>query len=296
METSLDRSAGEGVAPRAGEGVAPRTGEGVAPRTGETLAPRIRRHQPLLGTVVSVPDAALAELVCERLDFVWIDLEHGQLGVREAQIMAIAARAAGCAALVRLPHPDSDLLPALLDAGIDGVVAPRLEDPGAARRLVERLRYPPWGTRGTAPRRANSYGRVPAVPNGTGLACVVQIETAAAVENAAEIASVEGVDAVVVGCSDLSFDLGTPGELESAPLLTAVTQVQRAAAGAGVASGIAAHGPAAALARVLAGRSTIVVYSSDVRIYARAVDDAVAGLAGVLASEGGAGGRAWPST
>jgi 4-hydroxy-2-oxoheptanedioate aldolase len=265
---------------------------------GDALAPRIRSHQPLLGTVLSAPDAALAELVCERLDFVWIDLEHGQLGPREAQIMAIAARAAGCAALVRLPHPDSDLLPALLDAGIDGVVAPRLEDAGTARRLVERLRYPPWGTRGTAPRRANSYGRVPvpAASNGTGLACVVQIETAAAVENAPEIAAVEGVDAVVVGCSDLSLDLGAPGELESTPLRAAVRQVQRAAAGAGIASGIAAHGPAAALARLLAGRSTIVVYGSDVRIYARAVDDAVAGLAGVLARDAEAGGRAWRTT
>ena len=137
---------------------------------------------------------------------------------------------------------------------------------------------------------------MPAASNGTGLACVVQIETAAAVENAPEIAAVDGVDAVVVGCSDLSLDLGTPGELESTPLLAAVRQVQRAAAGAGIASGIAAHGPAKALVRLLAGRSTIVVYGSDVRMYARAVDDAVAGLSGVLARDAEVGGRAWRST
>lgn len=248
-----------------------------------------------LGTVLSVPDAALAEIVCERFDFVWIDLEHGQLGARDAQTMAIAARAAGCPALVRLPHFDSELLPALLDAGIDGVVAPRLEHAAAAERLVGRLRYPPWGSRGMAPRRANSYGRAPG-PGSAAVACVVQIESAKAVENAAEIAAVEGVDALVVGCSDLSLDLGTPGELESAPLLAAIRHVQEAAAGAGVASGIAAHGPAPALARLLAGRSTIVVYSSDVRLYARAVDDAVAGLAQVLAAGAEDGSPAWPST
>jgi 4-hydroxy-2-oxoheptanedioate aldolase len=235
-----------------------------------------------VGTVLSVPDAALAELVCERFDFVWIDLEHGQLGPGDAQRMAIAARAAGCPALVRLPHPASELLPALLDAGIDGVVAPRLEHAAAAERLVDRLRYPPRGSRGMAPRRANSYGRV-SRPDPAGVACVIQIESAKAVENAAEIAAVEGVDALVVGCSDLSLDLGAPGELEPAPLVAAIRKVQEAAAAAGVASGIAAHGPGAALARLLGGRSTIVVYSSDVRIYAQAVDDAVAGVA-------------WPST
>jgi 2-keto-3-deoxy-L-rhamnonate aldolase RhmA len=251
-----------------------------------------------VGTVLSVPDAALAELVGERFDFVWIDLEHGQLGPREAQVMAIAARAAGCAALVRLPHAGSELLPAVLDVGVDGVVAPKVDDAAAAEQLVARLRYPPRGTRGMAPRRANSYGRVPApaAASGTELACVVQIESATAVGNAAELASVYGVDALVVGCSDLALDLGVPGELESAPLLAAIREVQAAAAQAGVASGIAAHGAAPALARLLAGRSTIVVYASDVRIYAGAVDDAAATLAGVLASDAEEAGPTWPST
>jgi 4-hydroxy-2-oxoheptanedioate aldolase len=277
-----------------GRGRTSASGRGQAP----ALAPRLRRHQPLVGTVLSVPDPALAELVGERFDFVWIDLEHGQLGPREAQVMAIAARAAGCAALVRLRHADSELLPALLDAGVDGVVAPRVEDAAAAERLVGRMRYPPWGTRGVAPRRANSYGRAPApaAPIGTDLACVVQIESATAVRNAAEIASVDGVDALVVGCSDLALDLGAPGELESAPLLDAIRQVQGAAAAAGVASGIAAPGAAPVIARILSGRSTIVVYSSDVRVYARAVDDAAATLARVFASDAEEASATWPSS
>jgi 2-keto-3-deoxy-L-rhamnonate aldolase RhmA len=248
------------------------------------LAGRIRRREPLLGTVVSVPDAALAELLCERFDFVWIDLEHGQLGPREAQVMAIAARAAGCAALVRLPRPGSELIPALLDAGVDGVVAPRVEDAATAELLVEQLRYPPSGSRGVAPRRASSYGRVPDPWRvGGGPACVVQIESAAAVGNAAAIAAVDGVDALVVGCSDLSLDLGVPGELDSPPVLEAVRRVERSAADASVACGVAAPRATPALAALVARGSTIFVYSSDVRIYATAVDDAVADLSRTLA-------------
>jgi 2-keto-3-deoxy-L-rhamnonate aldolase RhmA len=243
--------------------------------TRAAIASRLRGREPLLGTVVTVPDAALTELLCERFDFVWIDLEHGQLGSREAQVMAIAARAAGCAALVRLPHAGTELLPALLDAGVDGVVAPRVEDAAAAERLVERLRYPPAGSRGVAPRRASSWGRE---RDGPDPACVVQVESAAAVARAEAIAAVDGVDALVVGCSDLSRDLGVPGRLGDPGLVEAVRAVQRAAAGAGLASGIAAP-TAEALAALNAGRSTLAVYSSDVRIYARAVDAAVADLA-----------------
>jgi 4-hydroxy-2-oxoheptanedioate aldolase len=250
------------------------------------LAARIRRREPLIGTVISVPDAALAELVCESFDFVWIDMEHGQLGPREAQAMAIAARAAGCAALVRLSRPDSELLPALLDAGVDGVVAPRVENAVTAARLADRLRYPPSGSRGVAPRRASSYGRVAEPWSAMGRpACVVQIESARGVDNAAAIAAVEGVDALVVGCSDLSLDLGVPGQLDSPGLLEAVRRVERSAAEAEVASGVAAAGTTAALASLVAGGSTLFVYASDVRIYAKAVDDAVAGLARILAEQ-----------
>jgi 4-hydroxy-2-oxoheptanedioate aldolase len=255
------------------------------PRPSLALAPRIRRREPLVGTVLSAPDAALAELVCERFDFVWIDLEHGQLGTREVQVLAIAARAAGCGALVRLPHADSERLAALLDAGVDGVVAPRVEDAATARRLVERLRYPPGGSRGVAPRRGTSYGRAPE-PVGSRdaeIACMVQIESMAGVENAREIAAVDGVDALVAGCSDLAADLGMPGRTESGAVLGSVRRMQKAAADAGIASGIAAPGPAPALARLLSGASTVLVYSSDVRMFAQAVDDAVASVNRVFA-------------
>jgi 4-hydroxy-2-oxoheptanedioate aldolase len=257
---------------------------GTTPFGREHLRERLRNGERLMGTVVSVPDAALTELVGERFDFVWIDLEHGQLSPRDVQVMAIAARAAGCAALVRLPHADAEPLPALLDAGVDGVVAPRVEDAATAKRLVRRLRYPPAGCRGVAPRRASCYGRERA-DAGPDPACVVQIESAAAVAEARAIAAVEGVDALIAGCSDLSADLGAPGRLDAPDLVEAVRSVQRAAAEAGLASGIAGPAATPALSALPVECSAVLVYSSDVRIYAQAVDHAVTELAGT-----------WPST
>jgi 4-hydroxy-2-oxoheptanedioate aldolase len=233
------------------------------------FADRLHGRQPLLGTVLTLPDVALAELVAEPLDFVWIDLEHGALGASDVQPLAVAARAAGCAALARLAQGDRPA-PAVLDAGVDGVVVPRVESAVQASRLVEGLRHPPRGSRGFAARRATGYGRLAAGPDPVLLA---QIESAAGVDAAAEIASVEGVDALVVGCSDLSLALGC--EPAAAEIRIAIARVQRAAAGAGIASGIAGPDDAVLLGELAGELSTLLVCAADVRIYARAVDELV---------------------
>jgi 2-keto-3-deoxy-L-rhamnonate aldolase RhmA len=232
------------------------------------FADRLRRRDSLVGTVLTLPSVLLAELVAEPLDFVWIDLEHGALDARDVPSLAVAARAAGAAAFARLPSVDAAALAAVLDSGVDGVVAPRVESAAQARRLVERLRHPPRGSRGAAARRAQGYGRAAAAHDPL---CLVQIESPAGVAAAGEIAAVEGVDALVVGVADLALTLGfPPGD--------AVAEVQRAAAASDIASGIAGPDKAELLAELAGEHSTLLVCSADVRLAARAVDGAVAAL------------------
>jgi 2-keto-3-deoxy-L-rhamnonate aldolase RhmA len=99
---------------------------------------------------------------------------------------------------------------------------------------------------------------------------MVQVESAGAVDEAEEIAAVQGVDALVVGCGDLALALGA--DASSDHLREAVTEVQRAAELAGIASGIAGPHDAGVLAELAGGRSTVLVLAADVRIYARALD------------------------
>lgn len=237
------------------------------------LRERLEAPHPLVGTVVTLPDPSLAELTAGAVDFVWIDLEHGALSARDVQPLAIAARAAGAASLVRLPAFDDLALGPALDAGVDGVVAPRVERAEQAERVANRLRYPPAGSRGFAARRASAYGA------GGGAApqpvCMVQVESLAGVENAETIASVDGVDAVVVGSADLALHLGDdPGE-PSARMSKAIAAVQRACAAAGTASGVAGPDDPCRLAALAGGRSSVLVLGADVRIYARALRGAV---------------------
>src|SRR3954452_22048425 len=123
-----------------------------------TGGPVIGSFSMKLGTVITLPDVALAELTASAVDFVWIDLEHGALDRRDVQPLAIAARSAGAESFVRLPSAGDTALGPVLDAGVDGVVVPRVEDAAAAEAVVRRLRYPPLGSRGIAARRASGYG------------------------------------------------------------------------------------------------------------------------------------------
>ena len=222
----------------------------------------------MAGTVVSLPDLGLAELTASAVDFIWIDLEHGALSVRDVQPLAIAARAAGATSLVRLRSADDAALGPSLDAGVDGVVVPRVETANQAAQVVGRLRHPPRGSRGAAARRASRYGLGDVRP--VDPVCLVQIETAVGVARAGAIARVHGVDALVVGCADLALDLGEQS-LESERFGAAVEEVQRSAADAGIASGIAGPGDPEQLTRLAGRRSRVLVLGADVRIYAAAL-------------------------
>jgi 2-keto-3-deoxy-L-rhamnonate aldolase RhmA len=234
------------------------------------LYSRLTAREPLLGTVVTLPDVSLAEVSASAFDFVWIDLEHGALGGADVPRLAIAARAGGAASLVRLGEGGPGAIGPALDAGVDGIVVPRVDSAAAAAGVVERLRYPPHGSRGMAARRGAGYGRPTASRQRP--VCMVQVESAAAVEEAEAIAAVDGVDALVVGCADLALALGGDTDPSSNRFRDAVAEVQDAAEAAGIASGIAGPDDPALLAELASGRSTVLVLAADVRIYTRALD------------------------
>ncbi|HEX6389943.1 MAG TPA: aldolase/citrate lyase family protein [Solirubrobacteraceae bacterium] len=239
----------------------------------------------LVGTFVSAPDPVLAELLGQALDVIVLDMEHSAISLRDAHLLTLAAQGAGCAVLVRIPSDDTELVTPLLDAGVDGLVVPRVESAEQARAFAARLRYPPDGTRGYGPRRANRYGRDAEYWRGAReqIACVVQIESAAGVEAVEQIAAVDGVDCLLVGPADLSFELGVPLQSFARPLLAAIARSERAAAVAGVAFSLASNVPPARLAE-LVGDCRLLLQGTDLRLYASAVDAAAADARGALAA------------
>ncbi|MDR7097017.1 HpcH/HpaI aldolase family protein [Hydrogenophaga laconesensis] len=151
--------------------------------------------------------------------FLFIDLEHGPLTCAMAVDIAAAALPAGLPALVRVPGKNSPDIARLLDGGVQGIVVPHVDTPEEAQAVASACKYPPLGRRsffGLQPHFG--YRRVPvheamALGNAQVLT-VVMLESPQALRHVDEIAAVPGIDVLMIGCNDLSMELGIPGELD----------------------------------------------------------------------------------
>jgi len=149
------------------------------------------------GTVMvfnpNFPSPALIEHVGGLgFDVAFIDCEHGSAGFETVEDLARAARAAGMTSILRPWSGEAGLVTRFLACGVGGIQFPHIEDARAARDAVEIVR----AARGAA------------FPD---TLVTVMVESAAAADKAAEIAAVEGIDAVVIGLADLAQSLGYPG-------------------------------------------------------------------------------------
>jgi 2-keto-3-deoxy-L-rhamnonate aldolase RhmA len=176
-------------------------------------------------------------------DFVWIDLEHTLLDASDAGRLIRLARQSSITPIVRVPGPDPLLVRRLVDNGAQGVILPYVEDPASAEALVAACRFPPRGRRGVgSPLYANDMRARSLAEHVSDVdepLVIVQIESARGVAMADAIASVDGVDAVVLGLADLSLSLGVPGELDHHLVVDAAERVLAACAGAGIVGGAA---------------------------------------------------------
>jgi 4-hydroxy-2-oxoheptanedioate aldolase len=118
--------------------------------------------------------------------------------------------------------------------------------------------------------RANRFGRVPGYHRRAHeeICVLVQVETRTAIDEIEAIASVDGVDGVFIGPSDLAADLGhlvDPGHPEvQAAIAGACARIRRARKPAGILSG----DPEQA-GRYLDGGFTFVAVGSDAGLLAQ---------------------------
>jgi len=163
-------------------------------------------------------------------DWLFIDLEHGQMSMDQACQMSVAALDAGIAPIVRVPMGQLTMGTRCLDGGALGIVMPHVDTVEEARAIADAFRYPPVGHRSIVGGLAQiQYASLPIadtarVINAATLVTVM-IETPRAVENAAAMAAVPGIDMLLMGCSDLSLEMGIPGEFEDPRMVSAIEKV-----------------------------------------------------------------------
>ena len=151
-------------------------------------------------------------------DWLFIDCEHNSMTLDMAVQISVTANAAGISPIVRVPQGQLDMATRALDGGAYGIVMPHVDTPEEANAIADRLRYPPVGHRsigGTMPQLG--FATMPPDQStkivNDNLIVVVMLESPLAIRNADAIAAVPGVDVLLIGTSDLTLEMGLPGQL-----------------------------------------------------------------------------------
>lgn len=190
-----------------------------------------------LATPMSIEIAAIAGL-----DWVLLDLEHGPGSEDQVGSVVTTAGAYGITSLVRVESDDRIRINRVLDAGIAGVMVPRVENAAQVREIVTHFSTPPFGDRGVATyNRGALWGQdIGFLDRASQATCIIQIETVGALDSVADIAAIDGVDILFVGPADLSFALGVPRDFKNPIFLSALDRVLKAANSCGKQAGILA--------------------------------------------------------
>ena len=193
---------------------------------------KLQAGQLTLGFGVHHLRTAATGMLAEACDHDWlfIDMEHGAFSVHEATQICIAALATAVTPIVRVAADALDEGTRALDNGALGIIVPHVDTFEQAQRIAQAFRYPPVGIRswGGAPAayrfQAPGNAEAQAALNNAVLV-VAMIESPQAVGNAKEIAAVEGIDALLIGTSDLTAEMGISGQIGHADIQAAYKTV-----------------------------------------------------------------------
>jgi 2-keto-3-deoxy-L-rhamnonate aldolase RhmA len=196
------------------------------------LAARLRAGELGLALIVrhsNTVDIALAAKTCG-FDAIYFDLQHSTIPEEAVGEIAAAAVNIGITPIVRIPKGGYGTALRLLDAGALGIVVPDIVTADDAMEAVSYCKFAPLGNRSNAGRYPHFGYRALPTPEARRILqentlLITMVESIAALENIDAIAAVPGVDIIHIGSSDLSSDLGVPGENMHPKVIEAIKRV-----------------------------------------------------------------------
>ena len=232
---------------------------------------------------LSIPSAFSAEVMAHQgWDSLVVDMQHGAIDYAQMVGMLQAISTTPTVPIVRVPWLEPGILMKALDAGAYGVICPMVNTREDAQRLVDWTTYAPTGKRSFGPVRATLYGGAdyPAQADRT-IVRFAMIETCEALDNLDAILSVEGLDAIYIGPSDLSLSLGCKPVFDDVdpPVAQAIDHICERALAHGVVAGVHNGRADVARARIAKGFRFVTV-GSDARFLAAGSQELLEGMRG----------------
>ena len=171
------------------------------------LKERLADGQCLLGAGIYSYSWEVLNYSATGMDWVWLENQHTHASWETIVNGVSTARAKGIPAIVRSWTQEGGAIERLLDTGAEGIIVPMVNTPEQAEEIVSHCYYPPLGKRSAGSIRIESIDRDLNEWN-KHILTVMMIETPQAVENVEAIANVHGVDALLIGATDLSLNMG----------------------------------------------------------------------------------------
>ena len=172
---------------------------------------RLSQGKPSVGGWLNLASPLAAEAMASvGVPWLVVDAEHTAFDLDLVVHTFRAIEARGAMPMARAWNHEVTTLSRLLDAGAWGLVIPHVSTPQQAHTLANAMRFPPRGTRSAGSGRCMTFAR------GRGyfdffddeVLCIPQIEDMQGIENAEQIANVDGVDIGFLGPGDLALSMG----------------------------------------------------------------------------------------
>ncbi len=185
----------------------------------------------VFGCFTRYREPSFAEIVAmQGWDFVVFDAEHGTLQPREVEELCRAVEIRNATPIARVTTNQAHVILRFLDTGIHGVHVPWVNTAAGVEEAVRSVKYWPRGQRGLAGSRASDWGQYESLAAYTERAnretmLIIHIETQEAVDAIEEYVSIDGVDVLFIGPTDLSHSLGHAGDLGHPDVIAAMERV-----------------------------------------------------------------------
>ena len=184
------------------------------PKLYNTVKQKLLEGKQVFSFTQSKMDIAGYCEAAKHYDYTWFEMQHSTLEFADIEKMIGTCPGVPAIPMVRLPDAQEWHIQHATDVGVLGVIVPTVDDVSRAREGAQWARYPPYGRRSSGGGLYSTLWGINGVNYRTtideNMLVVIMIETPTGVANAYDIASVPGVDVVIVGNNDLSQFSGFP--------------------------------------------------------------------------------------
>jgi len=186
----------------------------ASPKLYNTTKQKLLEGKQVFSFTQSKADPAAYCEAAKHYDYTWFEMQHSTLEFKDVEAMIAACPHVAATPMIRLPDAQEWHIQHATDIGALGIVVPTVDDVDRAREAVKWVRYPPVARRSAGQGQAAGIWGIDGINYrqtiNDNMLVVVMIETPTGVANAYDIASVPGVDVVIVGNNDLSSFSGFP--------------------------------------------------------------------------------------